>query len=708
MEFSFLKSRLKKAIERGLTTGELDEKLKELGEVAIKSRTDAEAICWGLDQLDNCEPKLMREHAYALAGLFQKIEGADCAAFEILQGQGIPVLLQIFDKINNARDPEDLDTLLFILKILGMYGTVDGTLKIVEAARQPLKPDGYMWSVILRSFTKGHPEKELLYSSLSDPLPSGFIAVSLLDAANAILIEGDSMAHPFDTGPGRERLREWLTATDPEQFSYAHSATSALPLIMHSERDSLLRLAMRHPDPGVRMKAAWASAKLGNEEGLQQLVEQCWDFRTAAVARRYLSDLGREDLIPQESTDRSFTALGEFAQWLAHPNELGEVPDELEIVDHRELRWPPEREPVPFWLIKFTVRDKTGLNEDSAECGLVGSIMFCFFSYKLAQRPPEDAYAVHCYWEMEKRNLIEQSDVKKESPEYENLIQQWRGSPLANPQVLFVAELSPELNYAQRLVGLASGRLKGEEGWVVLDGERSEWYPRGEQPGGVHSVYDSIILKIHVGRYLLGFTEKPDRKKYLLPAEPPKSPEQIIAAYEKLLSEAQKAEGKKRQKAFRSYGKLGQHFDLYVDALIRAGRSSGIREILQVMSPYWNDLEGLGRFGKAAFKAGDMEIAEGYFVKYRNQCSNYERSEEMGLLAELWCRDGKQEAARELVLDCLRRLLEESKTATGSDEDLFEKWFQNKREVFLKLFPGDGEGGLIRMAVPKSTLRRGE
>ncbi len=685
MQFSFLKSRLKKTIERGLAKGKLDDELKELGDITVKSRADAEAICWGLEQLENYERELMREHTRALAGLFQEVDGRECEAFEILQERGIPDLLRLFDKMNKAPTDEEADALLFVLKIFAMYGTVQGTLKIIEAVRQPLKPDGYLWHVILRNFTAGHPEKELLFGSLSDPLPAEFIAVSLLNSANTILIEGGSIPHPFDSAPGRERLRGWLTSSDPEQFSYAHSATAALPFIRDPEEDSLLNLAMKHSDADVRMEAAWAAAKMGREEGIRQLAVQCRDFKTAEAAKQYLSELGREDVIPPETNNPDFAALAEFARWLAHPNELGEAPDKLEIVDHRELPWPPERELKPFWLIKYTLRDKTGRAADSEECGLVGGITFCLFSYKLAQRPPEDAYAVHCCWEMENKNLIERSDVKKESGDYDHLIREWPGAPLENPRMLFVAELSPELKQSQRLVGLASARLKGEQGWVVLDGPRSEWYPLADQPGNIDSVYDGVILQIHIGRYLLGLTQQPDRKKYFAPPKPARAPEQIIEAYQNLLAECQKASGKKRKRAFRTYGVLSNHFEKYIDALIQTGRISEVGKFVREMAPHWDGVSGSGMLGIAAFKAAQWDLAEEFFRKYRNQCTNYERGEEMDFLAELWCRNGKPDFARELLVECLRRLLEESKTATGSDEDLFEKWFQKRREAFLKI-----------------------
>lgn len=697
MNLPFRKSRLKRAIERGLANGKMREELHELGDLTLKSRAEAEDICWGLQRLNAGSEKLGQQ-TYALVRLLQEVDGRECPAFEVLQERAIPELLRLFDEISNA-NAGDADALMFILKILGLYGTVAGTLKIIEAARQPLNPDGYMWSVILRNFTAGHPEKDLLYNSLRDPLPGGFIAVSLLDAANAVLVEGDELSHSFDTPEGCQRLREWLSSPDTGQFSYAHSATAALPFITNPERDNLLEIAMNHPDDGVRIEAAWAGAKIGRPDGIERLARHCLDFRTAQMARRYLAELGREDAIPPEAKDPSFVALAEFAEWLSHPNELGRLPDELQIVDHRELRWPPEREPKPFWLIKYLLRDTTGLEDDDVECGLVGSMTFCFFSKKLAQRPPEDSYAVHCYWEMEQHGLIEETNVQGDEGDYRDLLKQWSVAPLENPHIQFVAEISPELQYPQRLVALASASLNAEPGWVILDGNRSEWYPQAEQPVGA---YESTILAIHIGRQLLGFTDKPARKHFLAPVAPPRPPEQVIVAYEKLLAQAQSAEDKKE--AFRMFSPIDKHFDQYINALLSLGRTAEIRNLIPRLAPYWDHASGYSKLGNAAYRCGQLDLAEEFFLKYRSGCTNFERGEEMGLLAEMWCQSGKQEAAKDLLLDCLVRLFDESKTATGSDKALFEKWFQTQRGTFLKLFPAD-EHLLEARSIPSTTLQ---
>jgi hypothetical protein len=303
---------------------------------------------------------------------------------------------------------------------------------------------------------------------------------------------------------------------------------------------------------------------------------------------------------------------------------------------------------------------------------------------------------------MEHAKLIEESDVKEDPTDYQALLKQWRGGSLEKPQMLFVAELSPELRYAQRLVGLASARLENSDGWVVLDGDRSEWYPKSDMPP---EAYESVVLKIHVGRNLLGFTEKSDRRKYLVMPPSPKPAKKVIAAYQRLLSDAQKQDGKARKEAFDSFGPLGKHFEEYANALVLIGREKEIVAVINLLAPFWDHNSGYGTLGKAALKCGEHSLAESFFLKLRSNYKDSHRGEEMGLLAEIWFKREKNEDAKELLLDCLRKLVAESKTATGSDKRFFEDCFQNQRGTFLRLFPQDGETVLAAGGIPTSTLK---
>jgi hypothetical protein len=343
-----------------------------------------------------------------------------------------------------------------------------------------------------------------LFEELRDPLPPDFLGVSLLDCANTAQREGASDGHPFDSPAGVIQLEQWLSDKDEDHSSYAISAAAALPFLTSPDRDRLLTLALDHASKEVQMEAAWAAAKLGREAGIRWLSRSCLDPALSHRARQYLEELGATNAVPAEAENPEFRAKAEFAQWLAHPTELGRAPDELEIVDQRELPWPPEREQKSFWLVKYRAKNENG--SDDVDVGLIGSVTFCLFSYKNAERPPEDAYAIHCYWEMTIGGLISEADVDENSIEYDQMFRQYQPGGV-QARIVAVSEFSPELKYPQSLVALAKGTRQGESGWLVLDGVRSRWYPAVETPADVD---EKTVLMSHVGRVLLGLFSPDD------------------------------------------------------------------------------------------------------------------------------------------------------------------------------------------------------
>lgn len=395
--------------------------------------------------------------------------------------------------------------------------------------------------------------------------------------------------------------------------------------------------------------------------------------------------------------DANSEAKSEFGRWLAHGSELGRMPDELEVLDHRALRWPPERESKPFWIIKYRAYDPTGLEDDKVGCGVVGSVTFCLFSKRIEQRPPEDIYAIHCFWEMDQEGLLEEAGVAAAPEEYAALLDEWNGPPLENPWILSVAGLAPELNQPERIVGLASATSNGQKGWAVLDGPRSEWYPADEQP---LDAYDRLILRIHIGRQLLGFTDKPDRKKFLLPPPPPRPPEQVIRAFEKLLDEARNGNEEKQKEVFNSvFGPIPKHLEAYLKALRETGRAEMARGVIEFLTPHLDDFNGVALLGKAAFAVGQNDLAEPFLVQTHAKAA-YPFGEHEDCLARIWFEAGRHDEAKELLLGCMERIQDED---PGNFRlDVLEKWFQERRSTLLELFPEEAAHALRERGIPDS------
>ena len=750
------KSRLQLAIERGgQAGGNLADELQKLSNYKISSRADGLAICDALATISYAQQDKQKDTSdlAALAGLFDDVEDFDSEGFEILCHKGLLELHRVA-ATSLVHDDIDEDALFTVLRILAKYGTREGAEQIVAAARKPLSPGAYHWSMVFWPLNQDHPQRDFIFSALSNPLPEQLIAVALLDAANQAALAGQLQKHPFDSAIGAERLRQWLTDDDPDHISFAVSATVALAFIRPQWRHELLELVARHPDGSVRLEAAWARAKSGDRAGISDLTRLCLNVNLSRQAQRYLEELERLDAVPEEASDPDFQAKAEFASWLTHPSELGHPPDEIEIMDHRLLAWPPEREPKPFWLIRYLVRDKTGLGDDNVGCGLVGSMTFCLFSHHLDQRPPEDGYAIHCYWEMKGEDLIEEMEVT-DPTEYANMLSQWTGEELASPRIIKVAETDARLKYPQKLVALVSTKISDQHGWIVLDGPRSAWYPQADFPESG----EFTVLNIHVGRQLLGFTVPVDRKKFLKSPAPPRDPRQTVETYERLLAEALHADLPRRAKlladfksplykhferyveakaavdrlmqstalmaayerfleAIRSAGQeierkaadelstpLREWFKTYVDALIEAGREDDVKGLIDYYRPMWDHNLGYGLLAAAAFKAKEFDLAEQNCLRLRKGLKDYCRSNEMSILAEIWTQRGKADNARELLIDCLQNLIvlvKESKYP--SDQRIYEEEFQCHRRTFLRLFPDPGELELSRRGIPAASI----
>jgi hypothetical protein len=334
---------------------------------------------------------------YHLALLFQNRASDDATRY--LRDRGLPELARLFD---DAFAWEDCpaEPLVVCCKIFALYAHAPGVPRIAAAVRR--WPDEHRWHVAFGLLAEEtHPHGPALADALRDPLPEGFAAIALLDLANTLSRQNRLPAHPYGSRAGRLRLERWLTDPDPARFSYAHSAAAALPFLDPAARNALAALAMDHPDPRVQMETAWASAYRGGTAGVAFLARMCEDPNHSLAARRYLDELGMGDRVPAKALDPNFEAMAKMCNWLAHPNEFGAPPTKIELYDTRELDWPPTNDRRRVWLFKYTYAGRNPDGSDEVGLGMVGSITFALFGETTADTSPEDAYGIHCCWELE-------------------------------------------------------------------------------------------------------------------------------------------------------------------------------------------------------------------------------------------------------------------------------------------------------------------
>lgn len=396
-------SRLEQLLDKVLRASKDPTKtLRVAGQYPVKTPKEARLVCQVVEKLARLPMDAGALHAPWKDAIhfFQHAESK--RAFEVFRDEGLPILYELYDASVELVSAEnhlqyDLD---FLLKIFAMYGEKPGIDRLITAARNGFNADGTSWSKIFHQLGHDHPFRDAVLAQLSRPLPPRFIGVAFLDWANHLALAGRIRQHPFDSPEGKKRLHDWLVSSRPEEYSYAHSATAALPFLSNPERDQLLALAMDHQDEAVQMEAAWASSKLGSESGLKMLGRFCLNLPTAKLALSYLEELERPDRIPAEALDPDFQAQAEMYAWLMHPHEFGRPPDELTLVDKRDLHWPPTDDRRTLWLFKYRYAvDAEG--KENIGLGMVGSVTFALFGETTADMDPLDAYALHCCWELQ-------------------------------------------------------------------------------------------------------------------------------------------------------------------------------------------------------------------------------------------------------------------------------------------------------------------
>lgn len=453
---------LARALREGIDNGDLGRRLDALEKgsrrggfmaspgPSVTTGEEAELVAEALDRLpprpaDGSRYGPDRYPLHALAGLFQQIGSREAGV--AMRDVALPKLVAAYDRelaryptggdwktrsdkdreAAERRDPDDdrpvretpedqrgnlpfdiIGDLHFILKMFAAYGGEAAIERLIAAARDSRLTGGFLWSVIFRTLgAEDAPAAQTngprrVVDALRNPLPTGFTGVAYLDFCNA-LAHADRLdgPHPFSTEAGVERLRGWLSSSDEEDHSYAHSATAALAFVDRPERGELLALAMDHVDEGVQLEAAYAAAKQGSAGGIRMLADATLERpHLAQMAAQYLQELDRTEAIPPAFLEPQHLAKCEMAAWLNHPQEFGRPPDALELVDDRTLHWPPTNDERRLFVFRYRYDEGTDGEPDVGH-GLVGSVTFALFGETTGDLSPEDVLGLHCCWELE-------------------------------------------------------------------------------------------------------------------------------------------------------------------------------------------------------------------------------------------------------------------------------------------------------------------
>lgn len=375
---------------------------------------------------------------------------------------------------------------------------------LLSAAEDKRLQNSESWHDVIFSLPNESPAFLSLQEKVLDRTIAGRIAVSLVDWENQLAYGQENYTHFLNRIEGDSIVREWLSADLNEELKSTDApkqAAISLAFLQSPNWLEFIELARRHPDVNVVLEGAWAGARRKHEESISQLVELAKDVRFSQTAVQYLDELQLEDRIPEEVRAPEFIAKAELARWLTYPTVKGRPPDQLEIIDRRSIPWPLEAAPVNAFLIQFTYKDPTGTHADEVDIGMAGPSTSCHFDMKMTSRSKEDIYAIHVFRELESYGLIESVDLALKPGAFDYLLKVWKGEKLDNPKIVYVAKLEPAVEYPRRLVALATATKNGEEGFVVLDGPRSKWFPKKDQ---IPDTPEAAFLMIHLGRQING------------------------------------------------------------------------------------------------------------------------------------------------------------------------------------------------------------
>jgi hypothetical protein len=750
---SRLTSPLRRAIQRGLQEGgDIVKELRQLEEFSLTTRRDAEAVINALATLTPSQLVERREEndhvspLRQLATWFELCSSEESLAQKTFHEKGVAQLVQAYDSVIALNHKENADDLIYVLNILTLFESKEGASRIIEATRRPLAPDSYWWQEIFHNLFQDHPHGEWVMRAIRAPLPDEKIAFQLLETSNEMMLAEIISEHPFDTPVGYKQLASWLTQPvdhpDDEDIPEVISASlAALAFVESREREALLKLAIQHPDKNVQLEAAWVAAKANHEFGVKALESLCKDIHSSAKAKSYLEEIGKRNAIPAEALEPNFAALARFSNLLPSLNV-----DKFDILDHRELTWLPNETKIKVWLIRHVTKEKYGLSPDRTTLGLVvDGRESCLAIDGIERRPIEDIYAIFKYCELEYAKLIQDSESEELLP-LSHWLSQWKGEPVTDVELVSVVVANSELNLRNHTLALATAKKNDQSGWIVFDGPRTMWYPQAEQPSRDKGDYDDkAVLEIHLGRQLLGFPLEAKDRSICLNNTKPRTPEEIVSTYERLLDEIPTANSERQIELLKPFGPIETHFDSYLDAvvatrgtrredsfvtlyerllalsesftgetktalanstllisyfesyaniLVSKNRNSDLLEFIRRYESTYEHHLGYSRLGKAALKAGDSALAEKLLFKLgENLFPAVNHPEEMIILAEIWKRKGNVQQGQQLLIECLIELNREIAEDEKKHRTHFEGAKRDKSNYrifyqgFISLYP---------------------
>jgi len=368
--------------------------LYEISDQDITNTRDATRICQALAgyMSTHDDPIHLRSHLPTLISFFQY--SVSPGATNAFTKEGLPLLRELIRQSMDEGKGASINV-MFVLRVLASYQQAEDVAMVARLANAEFCSDREIWSPVFCSYADEQSQLSVqMVDALRDLRSHPIILIAYLDAVNEIAQLGIMKNHPFNTELGLELLRRWLNGDDKSAF-YAYGATAALPFISKLSRAPLFELALEHPNVLVKLQAAWLRAELGDKNGVNILRFYSLAPQYSLIAESYLFKLGLLTKIPVKTRAPEFRARAIMANWLLKVRELDYPPDRVDVIDHRQLFWPPTHDVRNFWLVKFMFEmDRTDKNLDGV--GLVGFEVREVFGEESLSLSAEELYGLSC------------------------------------------------------------------------------------------------------------------------------------------------------------------------------------------------------------------------------------------------------------------------------------------------------------------------
>jgi len=295
--------------------------------------------------------------------------------------------------------------------------------------------------------------------------------------------------HPEEMADSFTQLRNMVS----DSVSLTVSLCDALSLIGNPESTPKLFQALELGHRRVRVEAAFALAKLGEQAGTSALIELAEEAPVRLRVLAYADELGLLDDIPTEHQTEAARAEAELVSYLAGPTQMGMAPNECELVDHRVQFWPGEEEATDCFLFRYSYELPQG---SYSNIGIAGPLAFSLTA-DLGDLSPDSIYAAYAGWQAKHDEIYE---INFDRLDARQLQQAQRFIEVLNAEGY--QDIQPfRLGWffgEQALLAVAS--RDGVQGSVVADNNGVYWYAAGGQrrPLGPDEAY-----YIYKGRKLL-------------------------------------------------------------------------------------------------------------------------------------------------------------------------------------------------------------